>query len=158
MKKFFLLSFCILGFSLHASAQDIADNALGLRLGGSDGVGTEITYQHALTGNNRLEADLGWSNRNNSDAFRLTGLYQWVWNLDEGFNWYAGAGAGIGSISGDDAHDEGFFLSAAGNIGIEYDFEFPLLVSLDLRPEIGIINGYGEDLGLDLALSLRYQF
>ena len=157
MKKLILLALCIFGFSFNSQAQSIADNALGLRLGGSDGVGTEISYQRGLGDNNRLELDLGWSNRSDSDAFRLTGLYQWVWNIDGGFNWYAGAGAGLGSI--DHPHDDSdIFLSAAGNIGIEYDFDFPLLLSLDFRPEIGIINYYDDDLGFDLALGIRYQF
>jgi hypothetical protein len=26
-------------------------------------------------------------------------LYQWVWNIDGGFNWYAGVGGGVGNYS-----------------------------------------------------------
>lgn len=156
MKKLIFLSLCIFGFTLSSQAQTIADNALGIRLGGSDGVGTEISYQRALSGNNRLELDLGWSNRSDSDAFRLTGIHQWVWNIEGGFNWYAGLGAGVGSISR--SGDDDIFVSAAGNVGIEYDFNFPLLISLDFRPEIGLINYYDDDLGFDLALGIRYQF
>ena len=158
MKKLILLTFCIMGFAFNSQAQNIADHALGLRLGGSNGVGTEISYQHGLSENNRLELDLGWSNREDNDAFRLTGLYQWVWNIEGGFNWYAGFGAGIGSISSNNNDADGLFITGAGNIGIEYDFDFPLLLSLDFRPEIGIVNGYDEDLGFDLALGIRYQF
>ena len=159
MKKLILLSFCLFGFTFSSQAQNIAENALGLRLGDNNGVGTEISYQHFLGGNNRLEADLGWSNRGDYDAFRLTGLYQWVWNLEDGLNWYAGAGAGLGSV--DATHnndDDGLFVTAAGNIGLEYDFDFPLLLSLDFRPEIGLVNYYGDDLGFDIALGIRYQF
>lgn len=156
MKKLLVLALFIFGFTINSQAQQIAENALGLRLGGSDGVGTEITYQRALSENNRLELDLGWSNRDDLDAFRLTGLYQWVWNIEGGFNWYAGAGAGLGSI--DNPDDDDIFLSVAGNVGIEYNFDFPLLLSLDFRPEIGVINYYGDDLGFDLALGIRYQF
>jgi hypothetical protein len=40
------------------------------------------------------------SNFNNNayddNAIKLTGLYQWVWNIDGGFNWYAGVGGGVG--------------------------------------------------------------
>jgi hypothetical protein len=25
-------------------------------------------------------------------------LYQWVWNIDGGFNWYAGVGGGLGTL------------------------------------------------------------
>lgn len=162
MKKLILTVLCIFGLTLSSQAQSIADNALGLRLGGSDGVGTEISYQRALSENNRLELDLGWRNGRHYDAFKLTGLYHWVWNLDGGFNWYAGFGAGIGSVDGNDDHwdndDDGLFVNAAGNIGIEYDFDFPLLLSLDFRPEFGVINYYGDDVDFDLALGIRYQF
>ena len=160
MKKLILLSFCLFGFAWSSQAQSIADNALGLRLGDNNGVGTEISYQHFLGGNNRLEADLGWSSRGDYDAFRLTGLYQWLWNLDGGLNWYAGLGAGLGSVDTKNRHseDDGLFVTAAGDIGLEYDFDFPLLLSLDFRPEIGLVNYYGDDLGFDIALGIRYQF
>lgn len=162
MKKLILLAFCIFGLTSSSQAQSIADNALGLRLGGSDGVGTEISYQRGLSDNNRLELDLGWRNGKNYDAFKLSGLYHWVWNIDGGFNWYAGFGAGIGSVDGNDDRwdddDNGLFVNAAGNVGIEYNFDFPLLLSLDFRPEFGVIYYYGDDLDFDLALGIRYQF
>ena len=161
MKKLVLLAFCVFGFLSNAEAQNIADHALGLRLGDNNGMGTEISYQHGLSENHRLELDLGWSSRNDNDAFRLTGLHQWVWNIDGGFNWYAGVGAGVGSFqnnNNNDDDDEGLFVTAAGNVGIEYDFDFPLLLSLDFRPEIGLVNYYGDDLGFDIALGIRYQF
>lgn len=165
MKKLVLMALCIFGFSLSSQAQSIAENALGLRMGDSDGVGTEISYQRGLSENNRLELDLGWRNGKNYEAFKLTGIYQWVWNLDGGLNWYAGFGAGIGSVDGDDNDndgwtddDNGLFINAAGNIGIEYNFDFPLLLSLDFRPEFGVINNYTGHDDFDIALGIRYQF
>lgn len=163
MKKLLLIIFVVFGFSMSSHAQSIAKNALGLRLGDSDGFGTEISYQRGLSENNRLELDLGWVNRHHHDAFRLVGLYQWVWNIEGGFNWYAGVGAGLGTRDfdnhpGHDHHDHGgFFGLIAGDIGIEYDFDFPLLISLDFRPEIGF-DDYHDDVGFDIALGLRYQF
>ncbi|WOD43485.1 hypothetical protein [Hwangdonia lutea] len=163
MKKLFLLSVAVLGFTFSASAQEISNNAIGLRLGDSDGFGAEISYQHALGDNNRLELDLGWRDGKNYDGFKLAGLYQWVWNLDGGFNWYAGAGGGLGSFSvnvpgGSDATDT--FIFAAGDVGIEYNFDIPLLLSLDFRPEIGFGNDNfnNNDLDFDIALGIRYQF
>ena len=99
MKKLFLLAIAIIGFSTLSNAQDISKNALGLRLGDSDGFGAEVSYQRALGDNNRLEVDLGWRDGKNYDGFKLAGLYQWVWNIDGGFNWYAGVGGGLGSFS-----------------------------------------------------------
>lgn len=146
---------------LSVKAQDIADNAIGLRLGDNDGLGGEISYQTRLSETNRLEIDLGFRDRSNeNDAFKLTGIYQWVWNIDGGFNWYAGFGAGVGSWSNNNDSsndDDGLFLNADGNVGIEYDFKIPLLLSLDFRPEIGVLGNY-SDTDLDLALSIRYQF
>lgn len=163
MKKLLLFSVVLLGFAFTSNAQDIANNALGLRLGDSNGVGAEISYQHALGSNNRLEVDLGWRDGKNYDGFKLAGLYQWVWNIDGGFNWYAGVGGGLGSFSfdnpgGDDISDT--FIFAAGDIGIEYNFDIPLLISLDFRPEIGFGDETydNNDLDFDIALGIRYQF
>jgi hypothetical protein len=163
MKKLFLLSFALIGFAFTAQAQDIADNAIGLRLGDSDGFGAEISYQRALGDANRLEFDLGWRDGDRYNGFKLAGLYQWVMNLDGNFNWYVGAGGGLGSFSidnpgGKDITDT--FIFAAGDIGIEYNFDIPLLISLDFRPEIGFGNELydNNDLDFDIALGIRYQF
>jgi hypothetical protein len=160
MKKLFLLSIALIGFAFTSNAQAIADNALGLRLGDSDGFGAEISYQRALGDNNRLEIDLGWRDGNNYDGFKIAGLYQWVFPLDQGFNWYVGAGGGLGSfdvnVPNVGNNNETFFF-AAGDIGIEYDFDIPLLISLDFRPEIGF-GDFNDDLDFDIALGLRYQF
>ena len=158
MRKLFLLAIAFIGFTALSSAQDISPNAIGLRLGDSDGFGAEISYQRALGDNNRLEFDLGWRSGNTFDGFKLAGLYQWVWNLDGGFNWYAGVGGGVGSYSFDNNElDDETFLFAAGDIGIEYDFDIPLLISLDFRPELGF-GTYTDDLDFDIALGIRYQF
>lgn len=159
MKKLFLLSIAIVGFTFASNAQQISKNALGLRLGDSNGLGAEVSYQHALGENNRLEADLGWRNGDNYNAFQLTGLYQWVFPLDGNFNWYTGAGGGIASFDGKEllrGQDEtAFFI--AGDIGIEYNFEIPLLLSLDFRPTLGF-GDFTDDLDFDIALGIRYQF
>ena len=116
-----------------------------------------------MSKNNRLELDLGWRNSKNVDAFKLVGLYQWVWNIDGGFNWYAGVGGGIGSWSYDQGgfSDSGTILLAAGDIGIEYNFkEAPIQISLDFRPEIYFnSDDYREDsFGPDIALGIRYKW
>lgn len=163
MKKLLLFSVVLLGFAFTSNAQDIANNALGLRLGDSNGVGAEISYQYALGSNNRLEVDLGWRDGKNYDGFKLAGLYQWVWNIDGGFNWYAGVGGGLGSFGYDDNNGNDYndtFIFAAGDIGIEYNFDIPLLISLDFRPEIGFGDETydNNDLDFDIALGIRYQF
>ncbi len=160
MKKLVLTTLTIFTCIAFVSAQEIADNAIGLRLGDSDGFGTEVSYQRALGGNNRLEVDLGWRSGNNYDGFKLTGIYQWVWQLDGRFNWYAGVGGGLGSYSVDRGPNDDYndtFAFIAGDVGIEYNFNIPLLLSLDFRPELGF-GDFRDDLGFDIALGIRYQF
>ena len=166
MKKLILSAFMLLGLAFSAQAQDISKNALGLRLGDNDGFGGEISYQRGMGSNNRLEFDLGWRNSKDVDAFKLVGLYQWVWNIEGGFNWYAGVGAGVGSWSydgpGDPDPDGGSFILAAGDIGIEYNFqEAPIQLSLDFRPELYFGGDYADSrdgFGPDIALGIRYRW
>ena len=166
MKKLLgLLMF--LGLAYTAQGQNISKNALGLRLGDNKGFGTEVSYQRGLGSSNRLELDLGWRNNDNLSTYQLVGLYQWVWNIEGGFNWYAGVGGGLGSWSYNDKYYKGqyydyndesrTFVFAAGDIGVEYDFDIPLLISLDFRPQVGLVN-YGNNSNFDIALGVRYQF
>jgi hypothetical protein len=166
MKKLLLSAFMLAGLAFSSQAQD--KNALGLRIGDNDGFGAEISYQRKLSSNNRLELDLGWRDSNDYDAIKLAALYQWVWNIEGGFNWYAGVGGGLGSwefndgppgyYDGDD--DGGMFVFVAGDIGIEYNFDIPLQLSLDFRPELYFVDDdFREDnFGPDIALGVRFKF
>ncbi|WP_395051632.1 outer membrane protein [Flavobacterium sp.] len=169
MKKIILSAIMLMGLAFTAQAQDISKNAIGLRLGDNDGFGAEVSYQRGLSNSNRLELDLGWRNRSNyynngyygnDDAIKLAGLYQWVWNIDGGFNWYAGVGGGFGSYNSDynGVNDNGVFAFAAGDVGIEYNFDFPLQLSLDFRPELGGNGYYENSYSSDIALGVRYRF
>lgn len=166
MKKLIFVGILIAGFSFGANAQLISENAIGLRLGDSNGFGAEISYQRAVGGdNNRLELDLGIRDDEHFNAVQLTGIYQWVWNIEGGFNWYLGPGVGLGFYNFDDDHDfpgndddpSETYAFVAGDIGIEYNFDFPLLLSLDFRPEFGF-DDYGDDVDFDIGLGVRYQF
>ena len=166
MKNIFLLASLVIGLSFNTQDQNISKNALGLRLGDNDGFGGELSYQRKLSDNNRLELDLGWRNSNNVDAVKLVGLYQWVWNIDGGFNWYAGVGAGLGTWSydykGNDYYydDSGSYALIAGDIGIEYNFDIPIQLSLDFRPEMYFnSDAFRENnFGPDIALGIRFRF
>ncbi|MEM9000837.1 MAG: hypothetical protein AAGB24_11285 [Bacteroidota bacterium] len=146
-------------------AQNISEHALGLRLGDSDGFGAEISYQKSIGRYNRAEFNLGWRDSRDYDAFKISGLYQWVHPLDGNFNWYYGVGGGLGDVdfdgsAGADDDDDGLFVFAAGDIGVEYNFDIPLLLSLDFRPEVGILgyDGFSDSFDFDIALGIRYQF
>ncbi|HUH48164.1 MAG TPA: hypothetical protein VLZ54_13475 [Arenibacter sp.] len=165
--KLFALFVCCSWYSV--SAQEISDHAIGLRLGDSDGFGAEISYQKSLFQYNRLEANLGWRDSRYFDAFKISGLYQWVFPIEGNFNWYYGAGGGLGSVDFTTRYngqnqpytpDGGMFVFAAGDIGVEYNFDFPLLLSLDFRPEIGLAGykNFSNNFDFDIALGIRYQF
>ncbi|MEO5789562.1 MAG: hypothetical protein ACOH2D_00215 [Gelidibacter sp.] len=164
MKRIFLIAIAFVGSTMFMNAQNIANNALGLRIGDNDGFGAEISYQLGLSQANRLELDLGLRSGSDYNGFKLAGIYQWVWNIDGGFNWYAGPGAGIGSYSSKyKDNDKRYrtnqtFAFIAGDIGIEYIFDIPLMLSLDFRPELAFGNNYNDDLDFDIALGIRYRF
>lgn len=160
MKKFGLLVLLMAAFAAIAVAQPRA-------IGGRIGYGFEVSYQHGLGESNMVNIDLGLPGFGGVEA---AATYDWInpggltipWNEQGSWNWYAGVGAGAGFY--------GFyapigFVGAAGRIGIEYNFWFPLQLSLDYRPVIGAsFSGYGagfNDKGLyagGIALGVRYLF
>ena len=151
MKKIILAVALVLGFAAAASAQP---RALGVRIGN----GGEISYQHHMNGADFLEVDgglgLGFDGIFNVGA---TGIYNFmISEFGNGFGFYAGPGAGVGLALGDVNY---LALSAAGMVGIEYNFNIPLQISLDFRQHIGIgFNGNGIWAPSSVGLGLRYQF
>ena len=130
MKKIILSVALVLGCLTFANAQQ---NALGLKFGS----GVDLSYQRTLRSDNRLELNLGLSSFDNGNV-AVSGLYQWMWNILGGFNWYVGAGAGA-SFGGDS-----FGLSVLGNAGIEYNFaNFPLQLAFDYTPGLNITPSFG---------------
>lgn len=160
MKHIFILLLSVFIFS-SVDAQ-FSKNSLGLRFGGGNGYGTEISFQHKVH-SDRLEFDLGWNNHDNWHFYHLTFLYQWMKKIDGGFYWYLGVGPSMGQwgydhdYPGADTNEE-TFLAAAFNLGLEYNFrEIPIQIAVDTRPEIGLINRY-DDFYFDLGLAIRYRF
>jgi hypothetical protein len=165
MKKIFLALIVFVFLANLASAQEVK-HALGLRFGTGYGMGTEITYQHGLSSVNRLELNLEFNGnheyientQNNYSSISVIGLYHWVWPISDGFKWYAGPGGKLGtwnSMIYNSRYSNGIFLSAAGDVGIEYAFPAKIQLALNARPEIGLFN-YGS--GLNIGLAVRYQF
>jgi hypothetical protein len=128
-------------------------HAIGLRFGGGDGVGSEISYQYGLNSTNRIEADLGYVSSSTFNRMQITGLYQWVWNIQGALNWYAGVGGGVGQVSIKGGGSE-FQLNVNGDIGLEYQLDVPVQISIDLRPGFGTSKFDNSS----LALAVRYIF
>jgi hypothetical protein len=186
MKKLFLSAIMLISLAFSAQAQE--KNAIGIRLGDNSGFGGEVSFQTALSKKNRIELDLGFRNQGNvyygygygndygnrgygHNDVKLVGIYQWVFDIKNGFKWYVGPGAGVGLYSSKNyynlANDQyetksGAFAVIAGDVGIEYNFKFPLQLSFDVRPELYISSDYekfrNDSFGPDLGLSARYRF
>lgn len=163
-----MIIFTVIAFVFTSKAQE--KNAIGLRLGGNNGLGAEISFQTALFKKNRLELDFGYrrsdfsynydynntsfyynSQRYYSNDIKLVGIFQWVFDIKKGFKWYVGPGVGVGFYSSKNNYNavtdknetnSGAFGVIAGDGGIEYNFKFPLQLSFDVRPELSISNGY----------------
>ena len=137
MKKIFVLLVAVAAFGFAANAQ--TDNAIGIRfgssgLGGSAYYNAEASFQHALGTANRLELDAGLALANES-YYYIVGVYHWTFNIVNGLNWYIGPGLQLGYCTAKtNGETHGLGLAVAGQVGIEYKFDFPLMVSLDVRP------------------------
>ena len=154
MKKIIVIAALILGFSVAAAAQP---RAIGVRIGN----GGEISYQHTM-GQNFLEVDgglgLGFDGVFNVGA---TGIYNFMiaqphWTDRGEWGFYAGPGASVGLGLGEANY---LTLGAAGMVGLEYTFWFPLQLSLDFRQHIGF--SFSENplwTPSSIALSVRYRF
>ena len=150
MKKVILIAAMVLGFAVAAAAQP---RAIGVRIGN----GGEVSYQHSL-GANFLEVDgglgLGFDRVFNVGA---TGIYNFmISEFGNGFGFYAGPGAGVGLGLGEANY---FNISVAGMVGLEYNFSFPLQLSLDFRQHIGLgFGGHGLHAPSSIGLGIRYKF
>lgn len=132
-------------------------------------IGEAVSYQHQLTEKTMLEAELGLSL--SSVGVEAVVTHDWLfpissWQKRGTWNWYAGVGAGAGYnwahplLLGYYSIPYGF-VGLAGRIGVEYNFDFPLNLSLDWRPIIGPAFGqnglHGEGL-YSGGLGIRYRF
>ena len=153
MKKFIFAMALGLSLISAVNAQKM-EKAIGLRFG----YGGEISYQQPLGNANRLELDLGL----NAYGFGLNGVYQWVWDLSslaDGFNWYAGIGASVGSFYFGSIVNSPRVLNVGilGQVGMEYNFNFPLQLSLDYRPGFYFLNSFYPTYD-GICLAARYRF
>ena len=164
MKKYLLIAVLAVA-SLAAYAQP---RAIGANLGS----GLGFSYQHGFGEANMLDVAVsvpvlgGWG-----IGGKVT--YDWIdpfgatvpWNEKGEWHWYMGVG-GSGGIYGFNAPN--WYVGAAGHFGIEYDFWFPLQLSLDWRPTIGVVGNHADNgggigfnlLGLydGITLGVRYKF
>ncbi len=147
MKKILIVAALALGFAVAASAQP---KAIGIR--GSYGV--EVNYHHYLVGINFLEIGVGMPGFNDAN---IAAVYNFsIVEFGDGFNFYAGPGVGL------EFGKQWFGIGVAGQVGLEYNFKFPLNLSIDLRPQLGFASAAGVSAfgfwGWYPNLGIRYQF
>lgn len=167
MKKLFLAAMLVMASVAMVMAQPRA-------IGGRLGCGAEFSYEHQL-GQNMLSIDAGFL-VGPSDTF-IPGVegvvtYDWInpfgtsvpWEERGEWNWYMGVGAGAGAyfmkhLSGELGEvtiadiNNNVFVGVAGRFGIEYNFWFPLQLSLDWRPVVGpTFNLYTHKIGNEIQV------
>lgn len=159
MRRIVLIAFFAICTAATGWSQEMSPNAIGLKFGGGVGdfmgVATSISYQKAMSDINRMELNLGISSGSGFSHFTVGGFYQWVRNIEGGLNWYAGPGASIGMVNVKDASNL-FVFGVAGQLGLEYRFTFPLQLTLDANPYIGVVNS--EGFSMPVQLGVRYMF
>ena len=104
---------------------------------------------------------------------QVVALYDWLMHITNNLNWYVGAGVGVSWGYGAFFNDPHY--NSSGNlttyrrlglpiglqIGLEYNFDIPLNLSLDWRPMINLFGLRQGDLVpnlLNVAVGVRYKF
>lgn len=134
-------------------------------IGANIGYGIDLSYQHSLGEANMIDLSV---NVPFFEGIGATATYDWVnpfgavipWDYEGQWNWNLGVGAGLG-IYGFKA--PAFYAGVVGHVGVSYDFWFPMQLSLDYRPNIGIVGGEGltfntSGLYSGITLGVRYLF
>ncbi len=146
MKKIIIAAVLALGLAAAASAQP---KALGARFG----YGTQLSYQHYAGGANFIEGDLGLES--GFRYFNISATYNFMiaqpdWTSQGEWGFYAGPGLALG------AGKDVFHFGLAGRVGLEYTFNFPLQISIDICPQFSFTNfGFW---GAAPYLGIRYRF
>ena len=150
VKKTILIIVTILGFATAAAAQP---RAVGAKLGW----GADISYQHTMN-SNFMEVDLGLNNFNSLD---FTVIYNFIiaqpeWTEVGEWSFYIGPGAAMGmKVFGEENY---FHIAAAGMVGFEYAFPFPLQLSFDFKPQLIVGFGHGFAWSMTPSIGVRYRF
>jgi hypothetical protein len=157
-KLFILLAVTVASVSV-ASAQNY-DKAIGLRLGYGGAIDFKWNVSEVNSWNFNLSVPA-------FSGFSASAAYQWNWPLGDlgvggqGFNAYAGPAAGLGYLGV--AGYKGTMISVGGHGGIEYKFNAPIALAIDLKPMFTYITGsdfsglWGTGLA-DFGLVVRYTF
>ena len=155
-KSLFLTILLSLAFAVSAVAQP---RAIGVNIG----YGIDLSYQHTVGPSNMVDLTVS------IPCFAGIGAeatYDWInpfgtqipWTEKGSWDWEMGVGAAAGFLFA-----PGFYAGVAGHVGVSYDFWFPLQLSVDWRPVLGVcgasqaVGFYGGGLA-GVSLGVRYRF
>ncbi len=181
-------------------------NAQPRAVGGRVGYNIDFVYQHSLSEKTFIELNAGLLSWYQGAHVDFIHEWIWLtpnWTPKGEWNWFAGVGANVGYKWFDEHYVAGFagttaslsgwytgyydgnanwhpasaFMAGAiANIGLEYTFWFPLSLSFDFRPTLGVMLGKNAGATLDAnngnitpvrffmeglfdgAISVRYRF
>jgi len=152
IKRVLLISAFFFSVGLMTSnAQNVGE--LGVRWGDVTGGDFAIDGIIGLGQFSRIHANVSFGGGELSGTdFGIDAIWDFIYRPlgGEAFNWYAGAGPflGFGDI---------FSLGAAGEIGLQYTFNFPMSLSIDWRPYFRLVEDTDFYAG-GFGLNLRYVF
>lgn len=177
MNRLIITIILVIGFCATSFAQP---RSVGALVGAT---GAKLSYQH----NTRTEqfvsidagVDLGYNVSGNPGG-KVTGTYNFIWarpKWTKKGSWSIYAGPGLSAGWAEDrlvikegeersnSFADGFIIGAVGQVGLEYRFEIPFQLALEIRPCIGLHitgnkvgfydNGF---LGFIPSLGIRYAF
>ena len=153
MKKALLIFAVLFGFAAVSVAQP---KALGVRIG----YGVDLSYEHNVSSADFLEFELGLDDGFHGDAFHVDGVYNFMiaqpnWTAGT-WGFYGGPGASVAMYNGD---NNTLYAGIVGNLGLEYTFNIPLQLSLDVRPRLMFGDGGVWSDGIfTFGLGIRYAF
>ena len=188
-------SIIILAAMLAATAALAQPRSAGVRMGAG---GLEASYQHSTFSDQFIDVNAGLDfgyNANGRLGYKVTAIYNFIWarpawTSSGSWELYAGPGLSMGGVDDQAVHkvgkerfgynDGGFMLAVAAQVGVGYEFDFPLQVSLDVRPcfgfhindgshrdsVTGVTINYGSNagfydngmMGFIPSVSVRYRF
>jgi len=179
-------AFAVLCVVIGGASAAVHDNAFGVRGGFGTQFGGEVDYQKKMGKDTRLQVGISYNYDTELSGLSrygfgwhwicAVGFYHWHWDIDnKGLGFYAGPGADMGVLhwsyevggyygyyGSRDSYTisyTGFSMSVGGEAGIEYDLNVsktPLLLSLDIRPMVGLV--HSRNFNFCVGLAGRYTF
>ena len=142
MKTFLLAILVVIGVSQFSQAQE-----LGIRFGDAWGGHYAVDAVFGLGQFSRVHADVSFGN----NGVGVEALWDLLYKpLEKNLYWYVGVGPS--AYLGDP-----FALAVSGEIGLEYRFDFPMVIGADWRPSFIVIEKTDFEAGW-FGLNIRYVF